>query len=503
MSAPRRIELIEALTFKPNPGGQEAFYTDDTSKIFWVAGGLGSGKSWIVIRKFLEVHVFNAFDRTGKATGCMSAAFAPTYSGLQKFVVPDILEGLSAMGIHAEYKKSFKRGRFTEVIVLHSISTNDEPSMIQLMSAETPSAIQGSEYGAVLGDEATRMKQSDTNPKDDAILQILGRLRCPKARIRRAFFCGSPEGTATRFYRESVSKKPGYASYKISTRENAAVSEYLERQLSILTPDQARAYIDGETVSLSGANVYSQFNKAKHVVVDDFELDLSHPLQLCLDFNIAPGMIAHLGQFVGDRFDIRHQIFDKGMTLDRCMDEVIRLIKTADEEVIVDGKLVTEKAMPFEILEVFGDSAGNNRWAGTGESQYALIRQKLDNALVNYRIRVKAANPQVIDREHSVNACLGDAMGVSHVRIHHSCTRLINDFETMARDDKGVFPKEKFPELGHAADSVGYWMEYLRPVRSRARERTGRINAGMGGGMPTFATPQQNAIAAMRGPRVG
>ena len=473
----------------------------------YASGGVishNSGKSWIVIRKALEVHVFNAFGRDGKPTGCMSAAFAPTYSGLQKYVVPDILEGLEAMGIHAEYKKSFKRGRFTEVIVLHSISTRDQPSMIQLMSAETPSAIQGAEYGMVLGDEATRMKQSDSNPKDDAILQIIGRLRCPKARIRRAYFCGSPEGTATRFYRESVSGKPGYAAYRISTRENKAVSEYLERQLSILTPDQARAYIDGETVSLSGLNVYPQFKKAVHVTDEDFDLDLSHPLQVTFDFNIAPGMVAYVGQFADDRFRIRHQIFDKGLTLTRCMDELIRLIQTAEEDVIVDGKLVKEKVMPFPILEVFGDSAGNNRWAGTGESQYALIRQKLEDAGVKYRISVKAANPQVIDRENAVDACMGDARGVSHLVVHKSCTRLINDFETMARDDKGVFPKDKFPELGHGADAVGYWIEKLRPVRSKARERTGRINAGMGGGSPSHvSTAQEQYIAAVRGPRVG
>jgi len=125
-------------------------------------------------------------------------------------------------------------------------------------------------------------------------------------------------------------------------------------------------------------------------------------------------------------------------------------------------------------LHIFGDASGESRWAGTGETQYDLIRESLENWGIPYRLRVPSGNPPVVDRINAFNVALLDLHGRPHWRCHPRCKRLIADLIRLRRTAAGEINKQN-PELSHASDAEGYRVWYLRPVRTPPKTNN-RVN---------------------------
>jgi hypothetical protein len=53
--------------------------------------------------------------------------------------------------------------------------------------------------------------------------------------------------------------------------------------------------------------------------------------------------------------------------------------------------------------------------------------------------------------------------GKVHLKVHPRCARLLADFKTQKTDADGL-PDKRDEALGHSADALGYWVEYLRPL---------------------------------------
>jgi hypothetical protein len=79
----------------PNCGGQADFAFDDHHRYVALAGGWGSGKTWIGACKLIRLHAYNAFDDAGQPTFVPSAVVAHTYQNAMDYDVPAIQDALA------------------------------------------------------------------------------------------------------------------------------------------------------------------------------------------------------------------------------------------------------------------------------------------------------------------------------------------------------------------------------------------------------------------------
>ncbi len=463
----------QIVPFDTRPGGQTDFWRSwgKPGKITYafLQGGWGSGKTWIGARKLVRLHFHNAFANNGRATFVPSAVIAPTYSNAMDYDVPELQAALDDFNLSWTWKSSgtLANGKFSApALILDDLGTRRRPSVILIRTADAPDRITGWEVGAAWGDEPARWKRDDVDPKMDPYLQLTGRVRHPLARLRMLMFTGTNEGDATRFYEEAHGGKPNHEAFTALTADNPSVSEFFESQKALLSPEMAEQYLRGGAMSLRGSNAYPYYEPAIHLN-ESVKFDRHLPLDITFDFNINPGMHAELGQYnqAVDEFRVVREFH--GPRLD-----VLGLMEQVEAFIMGAGGW---KKLGFPELRVFGDSSGRASAITTGESCYQIIRQKLDAMKVPYVVRVKKENPRVVDRTNAVNAALQDINRKSHVHIHTSCERLANDLRRQKYDARGKLD-DSDKAMGHAGDALGYWIEYLRPVRVAIDDEPGQFN---------------------------
>ena len=205
----------------------------------------------------------------------------------------------------------------------------------------------------------------------------------------------------------------------------------------------------------AAGRVYQNFSAAN--IDDTLRLRLDLPLQLAFDFNVNPGMHVLIGQHdpQADLFVVFHEIHGPRMNVRQACQEFRQWLTVHGWR--QGGKL------PWPELHVFGDATGNSQWMGTSESCYDIVRQCFSVWRLTYRVRRLPANPPIRERLDCVNEALCDVEGKIHLKVNPRCVRLLADFKTQKADANGL-PDKRDEALGHSADAVGYWVDYLRPL---------------------------------------
>lgn len=462
----RNLTFEQTFSTTPNPGGQRKFAEDWVHFIVGLEGGWYSGKSFIGARKLTTLHEYNAFDVVGDATYVASLVVAPTYSNAMDFCVPHLQDACDEAGLRHEWRGTgyLSSGKYAApAIIIPDFGTRDSPSVILIRSADVPRRITGFTVGAAWGDEPARWKEDRFDPLNDPFLQLTGRVRAIKARLLQIMLTYTNEGDTTKVYEEMHTGSDDRVLYRAPTIENVAAKDFHDRQRKLLTKELALQYLDGEAARLSGGKVYGSFDYNLNV---DGKLVLKRgvPLQISMDFNIVPGMHIEVGQhFPGaDLITTVHEIHAPRLDVKGAADEFVALI----------DKIKWRWDHP---LEVFGDATGRNEWAGTGETCYTILQQKLKEQGIPFRMRVPRGNPPVIDRINSVNCALADLMGRAHYVIHPRCTQLIKDYRSMQRDKFGEIDRTD-RKLSHPSDADGYRIWFIRPLRLEESEIGGRIS---------------------------
>lgn len=449
---------MEIKPFKTWPGGQAGFWADWKSRMIFLEGGWGSGKTWIGGRKLLAGLIYNAFERGAngsvKRTRCDGAMVGPTYRSMKDFMFPAFESACDDFNVKWKYISK------DAWYVLPQLG-----SKVRCRTADRPDLITGWEVAVAWGDEPARWKEDRDNPKNDPFLQLMGRIR-GKGRLHQAYFTYTNEGDHTRVYEEAHAPKPERARYRARTKDNPVVADFYRSQLENLTPALAEQYLEGGAAALGGQLAYAeQFNHKIHVT-DGARLVMGRPLEMALDFNIDPGMHVYLGQYLPDLdlFVIAHEIHAPRLTVRQAV------VKFGEWLGSIGG-------FKFPELQVFGDATGKSEWPGTGQSQYEILVQGLEQLGITPRLRVRDSNPLKVDRVNAVNVALRDMAGRNHVVIHPQCERLLDDFRRVRWDDTGRDLDKKNKLLTHASDAVGYWIHYLRPLRRLPMsEEGGRIS---------------------------
>lgn len=465
-----RLEFDKNPACKPNLGGQACFVGDWTNFHVALEGGWGSGKTWAGSRKLCTAHTINAFDDKGQPTFVPSVIGAPTYSNASDFCVPALEEALNEMGVSWQYRGSGSLcgGRYSApALIIEDFGTANNPSVILIRTGDAPERITGFEVGVAWIDEAARWRIDTTAPLRNGILQMWGRVRHKKARLRQIYYTYTNEGDTTFIYQQMHSGKPDFALYRAASMENETGKVLYDQYRDVLTSELIDQYFMGAAANFRGGKVYCQFASELHID-NAVELVKGMPLHLSLDFNIAPGMHAEIGQYfpLTEQFTCVHEIHAKSLDVRGVVDRFKQLI---------DGL----GGWQWTTLEVYGDASGQNRWAGNGENCYNVLCQCLDKLNIPYRLKVPASNGFISDRVNAYNVALHDVSGRIHWRCHSRCTRLIDDLKTMSWSETGEIG-QKDRKLGHASDAEGYRINYIRPVRIERRQTGGRFGFANG-----------------------
>ncbi len=201
------------------------------------------------------------------------------------------------------------------------------------------------------------------------------------------------------------------------------------------------------------ARVYERFSEANISAAIAARDDL--PLHLSIDFNINPGMHGCLGQhdMEADLLTVFEVIHGPRMSVRELMNRL--------------GAWVEARGgFRWPRLEVFGDAAGQQAWAGTSQNCYDIVRAFLDRTGWPNRLRLPSKNPPVLDRVLAFNEALCDMDGRVHYRVHPQCKPLIADLRGLQSDDRGL-PDKRDRDRSHASDAEGYRVWMLRPIRRR------------------------------------
>ncbi len=212
---------------------------ESTAKVVSFVGGYGSGKTRGLVYKAIQLALENP--------GCIGMFVEPSYTMIKDVAVPSFQEILEELQIPYRYMMN------DHVMIIGS------KHRILFRSGDEPNRLVGVNAAYALMDEPA--KQSEEVAK-----ALVSRLRDPRAARRQFVLGGTPEGFD---WHHDWSMAEGTHLIRARTYDNPFLPEdYIRGLEARLTPEEVRAYINGEFVSFDGAWFRQQPTACAHELLD-------------------------------------------------------------------------------------------------------------------------------------------------------------------------------------------------------------------------------------------
>lgn len=393
--------------------GQLQFVNDQTSQILGVAAGYGAGKTRALCAKAVSLAIANQ-----GYIGCVMEPTGPLIRDIWQSDFDDFLEAYSI-------PYSFRASPLPEY-VLHLPGGDTK---ILCRSFENWSRIIGLNLAWVLGDEIDTVAPSISAK---AFPKILGRLR--SGNVRQFAAASTPEGFRwmwQTFASEDALGRSDRALIRMRTEDNPHLPpDFIERLRANYDPQLLKAYLNGEFVNLTTGQVYSRFERAKHV----------KPLPLLTDRfgNVyedqQPGRPAN-GELIlaGVDFNVNNTnavlLVRRGPLL-WAFDEVVAAYDTdaLGQEI--------RRRYPDHKIHGYPDASGNKRTTNASRSDTAILE--------GYGISNMApsANPPVRDRVAAVQAVLENGKRETTLFLSPACKKTVECLELQSYTEKSEPDKD-------------------------------------------------------------
>jgi len=400
-----------------------------------MVAGYGAGKTLIGSKRAITMALLN--------NGQPHFWVSPSYKVAKRTVVPTMIELLDGKktvdsGLRYRYNKSDN-----EFLITHRGRTG----RIWIGSGEEPDSLKGPNVGTATIDEPFI--------QDEAVfLQMLARVRAPKARHREIGLLGTPEQLNWGY---DICEGEDQDRYDIGlihvpTSANLALpQQYLDTLLSGYTARMKQAYFDGDFVNLSKGAIYYGFSKQRNVVRLE---DPGHELLVGMDFNVDP-MAAIVFWVNGKHMHIVAEIEIENADTQYMVDILSQNNEGTNEE-IVKGQILNflDRDKQPRIRTVYPDASGRARSTNSpgGQSDFTWLRTK-------FEVISKSANPKIRDRENAVNGKLNPSRGRPTLTIDPACKKIQKYMHAYTHE---LRLKQK--QFSHLLDALGYPTAYLYPV---------------------------------------
>ena len=397
--------------------------------------GYGAGKTLIGSKRAISLSLLN--------NGQPHFWVAPSYKVAKRTVVPtlvELLDGKKTVDNRLRYKYNKSDNEFR---IVHGGRTG----IIWIGSGEEPDSLKGPNVGSATIDEPFI--------QDEAVfLQMLARVRAPKARHREIGLLGTPEQLNWGYdiCEGEDAERYDIGMVHVPTSANKALpQQYIDTLLAGYTERMKQAYFDGLFINLSKGAIYYGFSKERNVIRLE---DPGHELLVGMDFNVDP-MAAIVFWVNGKHMHIVAEIEIENADTQYMVDILSQNNEGTNED-IVKGQIrnFLDGDGQLRVRTVYPDASGRARSTNSpgGVSDFTILRTK-------FEVISKSANPKIRDRENSVNGKLNPARGRPTLTIDPACKKIQKYMHAYTHE---LRLKQK--QYSHLLDALGYPTAYLYPV---------------------------------------
>lgn len=417
---------------RPHP--EQTKLWNSTARFHVVPAGRRSGKTELAKRKLVK-----------KAIGCTRQdgryiAAAPTHGQAEQI-----------------YWKDLKRLTPPDLIV----GTPSESRLrielfngasIQVMGMDVPERCEGSPIDFMVLDEYANMIRRAWTDHVRPGLDTPGR-------PGEAWLIGVPEGRDHYFdlwtrANSGDSEWAGFTWESASVLDKSAIEQAM-KDMDARTFDRE---MRGSFVDFAG-RAYFAFGKWN---MEPVEYRPELPLDICLDFNVSPGVCA---------------IAQEQTILSRRMDVAPKVSAYVDEIWIPDDstvfaicrRIIEKYGSHRGLVRLFGDATGGARsYVSERGSAWDIVRKELGSVFMSVQNFVPSHNPSEVARIGAVNSRLRATSGLVSLLVNPTrCPHLVKDLEgvLLLEGGSGEVDKKRTPELTHISDALGYREAKLHPVR--------------------------------------
>lgn len=404
-----------------------------------MVAGYGSGKTFIGAKRAIAMALLN--------NGQPHFWVSPSYKIAKRTVVPTLIElceGKKTSESTFKYKYNKSDGEFR-------ISHRGRKGIIWIGSGEEPDSLKGPNIATATIDEPFIQDE-------DVFMQILARVRAPKAKHREIGLLGTPEQLNWGYDICEGDKAHRYdiGVQHVSTIENKALpQQYIDTLLRGYTDKMKKAFLDGEFINLSRGTIYYGFSKDRNVKRLD---DPGHELEVGMDFNVDPMAAVVFWRHAQHMHIVSEIEIENADTEYMCT--ILEQDNSDDHGEHLRGQIrnFLNKDGSRRVQTIFPDASGRSRHtsASGGASDFSIIRGD-DNK--RFSLISKAANPKIRDRENAVNGKLNPVKGNPTLTIDPACKKTIQYMQTYTHE---LRLKQK--PMSHLLDALGYPIAYLYPV---------------------------------------
>ena len=419
---------------------------DHISRVSWITGGLGSGKttgaaSWFINRWFLN------------KDSSVSWAVAPTYTKVEQILIPAIRLVLQDhYGFTEDVHYTITKSPFWK------LKMHDYKHELHLLSGDSPGLFVGSNIAAWWITEPGLQKR-------EVYEKLQTRLRCPKAVVLQGMAEGTPEGLnwyadlgniqGAGFDRYDPEKKHRRIILETTFNRHLRPSpeEYAQTQIrDVFAYDSNKiiSYEKGLFVTFSKGSAYWEWVDSRNVLTTLVAPSPHLPLMLTFDFNVSPMAWITLQQFSVQR-NYYSPRTKKYVALHEGSGETRGLLDAVAEFSVQYPPHIWGNVP----IHVYGDASGYARNIhNTDASSYSTIEKYL-NSLGYRRVEILAnrSNPTIKERLEKTAAL----MAYELFAVNFTCTKLINSFaKTALVEGTWDIDKKAGDKLTHWADSCSY-----------------------------------------------
>ena len=426
---------------------------DDLSpeRIFWITGGLGSGKTTGAAHWFIDRWLLNSNSR-------FSWGVAPTYTKVEQIIIPAIVQVLfDVYGLRERIHYSLTRTPFWKLIL------KGYQHEMHFLSGDRPELFVGSNI-------ATWWITEPGLQRREVFEKCQTRLRCPRAIVRQGMGEGTPEGLnwyadvadipgeGSQYSR--VDEERNFRRFIVETTMNRHLMPSPEvyaktkiRDVYAYDPAKALSYEKGLFTKFTKGSAYWEFVESRNVTAA-FAPTPDQPILLSFDFNVAP-----LAWVAMQEFRVQ-----KSWSAPRTHQIVALGESSGESRGLMDA--IAEFAALFPPSEygstpirVFGDSSGFARNIHTAGSDYTSIEHYLQSlGFYNVSILADRKNPQIKHRLERVAAL----MAYEKFLVSVNCRRLIQSFvKSSLKEGTFEIEKPRDEDWTHYADACTYCLFQL------------------------------------------
>lgn len=391
---------------------QEAFiaavrkYTDITYT--FLIGGFGCGKSASVV--YLCLFLIQAYKGYYVTFGIVGVSIKL----LHQTVLKDLRSALNQGGIN--YTENVMKGTFvvgTVTFIYLPMSSPDE--------------IYAYNFNGVLIDELDETPAEHVMPIIKAVQErariILPETPLMKARDPFITISTTAQGLGGTYMLVEYFKQKGIGYIKIRgrTQDNTSLSpKQLQNLQRLYTPEEARAFLEGEFVNLSTGRVYYEFDPRQHIYTP---------------FTVRDTDCIYVGQDMNTGYNAAVAVIARA--------NVLYIVRTFHWASPGEAPRLLRKEFPHNKIYLIPDSSGKEILAG--------YKEELDEYDID--ISWDKTNPPITERVLAVNK----AFRLKQLYVFDGLNKLKMCLETRDFDDQGKPRKGKGPDaLDHEADAMEY-----------------------------------------------